>query len=163
MKTTKQFSILMAIVLLSFSIISCKEELIPPSDDGVMLRNNTITLYVDTGSVNKDNLDSTCNFGQKKEVSNEDFTTLVQLDDEITWVGKSSSSPETDLVEINLVKYDGGKKILNKRKLRGDTKVVGKVENGNKDDVEKYKIKFTVFNNGIRRGKYKIDPKLQIN
>jgi len=162
MKTTKQFSMIMAVVLLSFIINSCKEP-IPPSDNGVMLINNTITLIVETGKIEKGNLDTTCNFGQVAGVSNEDFTTLVHLDDDITWVGEPSmDSPDADLVEIKLVKHEGGKRILNKKILRGNTKVVGKVKNGKKDDVEKYLIEFTVYNNGIKRGKYKIDPKLQV-
>ena len=160
MKTTKQISIMMAVVLLSFSIISCKDP-IPPRPDGMKLINNTITLYVKTDKIDDTNKDTTCNFKQPDSVSNENFTTLVHLGDEITWVGESSI--EGDLVEIKLIKRDKGDRILKKKRYSGDTKVAGKVRSyGNKDDVEKYLIRFTVYNNGIKRGKYEIDPKLQI-
>ena len=160
MKTTKQISMIMAVVLLSFSIYSCKKD----TPRGLNYQIHKITLYVDTGSIDQQNLDSTCNFGQPPGVSNKDYLTNVHLGDAIIWEGVSSSSPNTDLVKIKKIKYDNGVKILNKDELEGETIVFGIVKNGKIKDEEKYVIKFTVFNKGIKRnGIFKIDPKLQIN
>ncbi len=146
----------MAVVLLSFSINSCKQT------SGVDQQYRTITLHVDTGSINQQNIDSTANFGQKG-LSNKDFKTFVELGDKIIWGGVSSSSPKEDIVKIIKIKYKKGSKILNELELIGETSVVGKVKNGIKGDEEEYLIQFTVFNNGIRRnGIFKIDPKLEI-
>lgn len=159
MKTTKQFSILMAIVLLSFSINSCKKPTLEIPDYQI----HKITLYVDTDNIDQQNKDSTCNFGQEAGISNEDYLLEVNLGDAIIWEGKSSSSPNTDLVKIKKIKYDKHVKILNKDELDGETIVFGTVKNGKKGDEEKYMIQFTVFNKGIKRnGNFKIDPKLRI-
>lgn len=140
----------MAVVLLSFSINSCKQTY------------HTITLHVDTGSINQQNIDSTANFGQKG-LSNKDFKTFVELGDKIIWGGVSSSSPGEDIVKIKKIKWKKGIKILNQLELKGETSVVGKVKKGKPGDVEEYFLQFTVFNNGIKRnGIFKIDPKLEI-
>jgi len=155
MKTTKQFSIMMAVVLLSFSINSCKQT-------KPICSYHTITLHVDTGSIDQQNIDATCNFEQEAGTSNEEYTVKVRLGDTIIWEGVSSSSEE-DVVKIKKIKYVKGPKILNKSELIGETSVVGKVKKGKKDDVMEYLIEFTVFNNGIKRnGIFKIDPKLQV-
>jgi hypothetical protein len=171
MKTTKQFSIMMAVVLLSLSINSCKDQLEEAESKSI-----TITLHVDTDNISQQNEESTCyftysvfpvdppyNFKQVDGVSVENFTTPVRLEDEITWVGVSASSPYTDDVKIKKIKYKQGKKILNEEELLDEARVFGIVKNGIKGDKEKYWIEFTVFNNGIKRnGIFKIDPKLQV-
>ncbi len=161
MKTTKQFSIMMAVVLLSFSIISCD-----PNPD---LRGHTITLHVDTDNINIQNLDSTCNFGQPPGVSNKDFLTNVKFGDEITWIGKSSSSPGTDKVKIKKIKYESGAEILTSKVKRNTwftLKVNAKVNKKENFDMTKgeeeiYSIEFKVFRKG-KNETFIIDPKLQI-
>ena len=128
MKTIKQFSMMMAVVLLSFSITSCKQT------------NHTITLHVDTDSINQQNIDSTCNFGQVKGVSNKDFTTVVELGDKITWVGVSTSSSGNDKVKIKKIKYVNGAEILTSRVKRNSwfsPKVHGKVNKKESDYLRK--------------------------
>jgi hypothetical protein len=151
MKITKQFSIMMVGVLLSFSIISCKT----PS--------HTITLHVDTGNIDQQNIDAYCNFGQASGLSNEDFTTYAEKGDKIIWGGVSSSSSGTDQVKIKKIKYKRGPKILNKLELTGEKSVVGKVKKGNIGDTVEYSIQFIVINNGVKRnGTFTIDPKIQV-
>ncbi len=154
MKIIKQFSIMVAVVLLSFSINSCNQT--------QTYHTHVITLHVDTGSINQQNIDSTANFGQKG-LSNKDFITFVELEDNIEWRGLSSTSPREDIVKIKKIKWKNGAKILNALELKGQTSVVGKVKKGTIGEVEKYILQFTVFNNGIKRnGIFKIDPKLEI-
>ncbi len=156
MKTTKQFSMMMAIVLLSFSIISCGPY-------------RTITLHVDTDSINKQNLDSTSNFGQLPGVSNKDFTTDVKFGEKINWIGVSSSSPGQDKVKIKRIVYESGAEILTRKNRRNclfSRKVKGKVNKESnfdmtRGDKEKYLIEFKVFHNG-KNETFKIDPKLQV-
>ena len=158
MKTTKQISIMMAVVLLSVSIISCNPQ---PN----LLGQKTITLYVNTDSINQNNLDSTCNFGQPKGVSNKDYLTEVKFDEKITWIGVSSSNAKVK-VKIKKISYVTGAEILTEREINNSlfSRVVhGKVKNGSTDlkegDIEKYLIEFKV------KGKTKrfiIDPKLRI-
>ena len=155
MKIIKQFSIMMAVVLLSFSINSCKQT------SGVDQQYRTITLHVDTGSINQQNIDSTANFGQKG-LSNKDFITFVELEDNIEWRGLSSTSPREDIVKIKKIKWKNGAKILNALELKGQTSVVGKVKKGKPGNVGEYLIEFTVFNNGIKRDDFTIDPKLEV-
>ena len=143
---------MMAIVLLSFSINSCG-----PQPE---FTNHTITLYVDTGSINQQNIDSTCTFKQDKGVSNKDFTTVVALGDKITWVGKSSSG--NDKVKIKKIKYVNGVEILNNKEINNSLfsgKVHGKVNKGKEGDIEKYSIEIKIKGNSE---KFIIDPKLQI-
>ena len=153
MKTTKQILNLMLIVVFAFSINSCNCE---------KLDTKTITLYVDTDNITRGNLDSTCNFGQAKGVSNKDFITYVGLGEEINWVGVSSPSSETDEVYITHIIHKKGKKFFNKKELSGKKKVKGKVKDKNlkKGDSMKYSIKFTVIKKGNKPQKFTIDPRL---
>jgi len=160
MKTTNRFLILIAIVLVSFSFNSCNRN---KSDT----TGTTITLYVDTDNINQQNKDSTniSNFGQASGVSNEDFTTDVELGDDVIWVGVSSSSPETDEVYITRIKHKHGKEFFKNIELTGKKKVRGKVENKDlmKGDYMKYSIKFTVLKKGSNSKKqFIIDPKLEM-
>ena len=153
MKTTKQFSIMMAIVLLSFSIISC--------DPKPQFTHHTVILYVDTDSINQQNIDSTCNFGQPKGVSNKDYTTFVALGDKITWEGESKNG--NDKVKIKKIKYVSGAEILNNKELNNSwfsSKVRGKVNKGKVGDEEKYLIEIKIKGNNE---KFIIDPKIQVN
>ena len=163
MKTTKQISIMMAVVLLSLSINSCDR----CTGNSTDFTSETITLYVDTDKINETNIDSTCNFGQTNGVSNADYTTVVTFGDEITWVGISSSSPDTDIVKIKKIKYESGAEILTKKVNRNSwfsPKVRGKVNikdrlDLTKENKEKYSIEFKVKG---KTGRFIIDPKLQI-
>lgn len=126
-----------------------------------------ITLYVNTSAIDDGNTSTTCNFGQEDGISNEDYTIEAAPGDIIIWNGVSSSSPNTDIVNIMKIKYESGTDVFNKKELEGNGQsgetVIGTVQSGKKDDVLKYKIEFTVYNNNSKRGKYKIDPVIKIN
>jgi len=144
---------MMAVVLLSFSINSCG----PQTE---LTKHHTITLYVNTDSITEQDIDSTCNFGQPKGVSNKDYTINVHVGDDITWVGVSSSGD--DKVRIKKIKYVSDTEILNSNEINNalfSKKVHGKVKNGKKGDVEKYSIEFKIKGNNK---KFEIDPKLQV-
>ena len=161
MKKANQFSIMMAVIVLSFSINSCDKH---SGNDQNQQDIKTITLYVDTSNINQQNMDATCNFGQPAGVSNKDFTTYVELGDRIIWKGVSSSSPNTDRVKIKKIRYVSGSEILNSNVIRNSwfsSKVKGKVRNGKPEDIEKYSIEFKVIRNGNNE-RFIIDPKLQI-
>ncbi len=126
-----------------------------------------VTLNVDTGKINKDNTSTTCNFGQEEGISNEEFTIEVNVGDTVTWVGVSSSSPETDVVDITKIKYVKGKNIFGKDLDTKDTgkqkKISAKVLSSTAvEGTYKYDISFTVTNNGVKRnGTFHIDPRIQ--
>ena len=157
MKTTTNLTILITIILFSFSRQTFAQD------------EYIITLYVNTGEITKPDINQYCNFGQEDGVSNEEFLVEASIGDTIIWRGKSTSS-EDDVVNITSINHRGGNNVFDKNVLRGDgndpEEVMGVVEHlskkGNKKDY-KYTIKFTVMNNGVKRnGTFQIDPKLRV-
>jgi|GEM_PF-756969 hypothetical protein len=130
-----------------------------------------VTLYVDTSKIDKDNVNASCNFGQAVEISNEEFTIEAKVGDTITWQGVSTNAPDTDVVNIKSINHEGGKNVFGQNVLIGDRetpeKVVGKVVSttgDEKKDLFKYKISFTVLNNGSNRnGTFHIDPVIKVH
>ncbi|MBL7872306.1 MAG: hypothetical protein JNM78_11880 [Cyclobacteriaceae bacterium] len=125
---------------------------------------HTIILHVDTGVIQNSNVDQVCNFGQDASISNRNYSIVVEVGDIVKWIGVSSSSPNTDQVEITSINHEGGARVFGKNVLNG-TKgvVVGTVTDGKKGNEEKYKISFKVKNNGTNRnGTFSIDPKIII-
>ncbi len=150
MKTTNRLFILMAIFLLSFSSYSYAQE------------THTITLFVNTSTVDRHNTDETCNFGQEDGIENRDFTIEVNVGDTIIWKGVSTSSDEV-LVNITAINHEGGQNVFDQNRLRGDGQVpesvIGTVVNGEPGDEDKYKISFKMSN---RNGTFHIDPVIKI-
>lgn len=134
-------------------------------------QNIVVTLYVDTSLIDNKNTDTSCNFGQPEEVSNEEFTIDANVGDTVTWQGLSTNAPETDRVNIKTINHEGGKNVFGQNVLIGDRgapeKVVGKVVSktgDEKKDLFKYKISFTVQNNGKNRnGTFHIDPVIRVH
>lgn len=124
---------------------------------------HTITLNVDTGMITKQTVNKYANFGQNNGVSNEEYTTTVKLGDVVKWVGVSSSSGN-DLVKITSINHEGGARFFNKNVLRGSGGIVSAtVSTGKAGEYEKYKVKFKVYVNGVKkRGTFMIDPKIVI-
>jgi hypothetical protein len=152
MRTTKRLLILPVFLFIFLSENFFAQELI------------TITLYVNTGSLthNRD-VDQYANFGQGAGISNENYTVDVNLNDEIEWVGVSSSAPETDLVYITKIKHDKKEKILNSDDIDGEKVVKAKVTKGNSGDEEKYKLHFKIISQSNPQDQtFKIDPVLKI-
>lgn len=152
MKTTKQFLILIVIALFTFSINSYSQQ------------THIITLNVDTGQIENSNVDEVCDFGQDPGITNRGFTIEVEIGDTVKWIGVSSSSPDTDAVEITGINHEGGARVFGKNKLNDtDGVVVGVVTDGKEGDLEKYKISFKVYNDGDKRGgTYHIDPIIKV-
>ena len=156
MKTSKTLFTLAAIMVLLFNTNSFSQA----------AETHYITLNVDTSTINSQNESSVSNFGQEEGVTNEDYTISVRVGDTIIWKGISSVS-ENDVVNIKSINYEGDTNIFNQNILRGNGEnpelVVGTAVTGNIGDSLKYKISFTVLNNGVKRqGTYHIDPKIRI-
>ncbi len=157
MKTKKSIFILVAVVLLLFNTNCFSQE-----SETIF-----IILRVDTSVINSQNESEVSNFvGQEDGVSNEEFTISARKGDTIVWLGQSSTS-ENDIVNIVSINWEGGENVFDQNILKGNgeepEQVVGKVVNGNVGEFMKYKISFTVLNNGVKRqGLYKIDPKILI-
>lgn len=127
-----------------------------------------VTLFVDTGSIQKPNESNYCNFGQADGVSNEEFTIVANVGDTITWRGVSSSAPSTDVVSVVAINYEGGKNVFGSNVLKDTPQnpgtVSGQVRYRTGDQFCKYKIMFTVTNSGTKRGgTYQIDPKIEVH
>lgn len=150
MKTNNRLFIVMAFFILSFSSNSYAQE------------THTITLYVNTSTIDDHNTDETCNFGQEAGIENRDYTIEVNVGDTIIWKGVSTSSDEV-LVNITAINHEGGKNVFDQNKLRGDGQVpesvIGTVVNGEPGDEDKYKISFKMSN---RNGTFHIDPVIKI-
>ena len=135
---------------------------------------HTVTLYVNTAEITHQNTNQVCYI--IAETSGEDpiqsdgdlenFTIEVNLGDIVVWNGVSTSS-ENDDVNIKRIKHEHGPDVFENPDLPGNgqnrEQVQGTVRRGNRGDIEKYKIHFTVFNNGNQRnGNFKIDPKIKV-
>lgn len=132
-------------------------------------QNIVITLNVDTSTIDKDDVNASCNFGQDQSIPNEDFTVAANIGDNITWQGISVNAPGTDVVNIVSINHEGGKNVFGQNILSGDRntprRVTGRVQFATPEGQDyKYKISFTVFNNGKQRnGTFHIDPKIQVH
>ena len=131
-------------------------------------RNVVVTLYVHTATIDKPDESNYCNFGQPDDVSNENFTTEINLGDTITWQGVSLDST-SDVVNIVSINYQGGKNVFDRNVLQGDNGTPQKVRaqptlKTAVNESCKYAIQFTVTNNGTKRnGTFKIDPVIQVH
>ena len=157
MKRTFQFLILTAILCLTINITSYAQE------------ERVITLYVNTAQITNQNEYQVSSFdGQEEGTDTRNFTVYVRPGDKIIWRGVSSTSPDNDVVNIKSINYEGGKNVFNQNVLNATNEspgiVIGIIKNGSEGFEEKYKISFTVFNNGVKRqGTYHIDPKIKVN
>ena len=157
MKRTTQFLILTTILYLSINITSYGQE------------ERVITLYVNTAQITNQNEYQVSSFdGQEEGTDTRNFTIYVKPGDKIIWRGVSSTSPDNDVVNIKSINYEGGKNVFNQNVLNATNEspgiVIGIIKNGSEGFEEKYKISFTVFNNGVKRqGTYHIDPKIKVN
>jgi hypothetical protein len=150
MKTIKRLLILTVFLLLFLSENSLAQQL------------HTIVLNVNTELLtDKKDIDKYANFGQEVGISNEDFTVLVNLNDDIEWIGISSSAPGIDSVFIKKIKGVG--KLMDKDQLEGNKVVKGNVSKGKSGEKEKYKLWFSIKRQGEDESKsYQIDPVIRI-
>lgn len=130
--------------------------------------NVVITLYVNTAQIDNRNINASCNFGQAAGISNEEFTTVVNLGDSVTWQGVSANAPSTDVVNIVSINHEGGKNVFDQNVLKSSgtpEKVTATAKQRTAGGEKyKYKISFTVTNNGSKRnGMFHIDPKIEVH
>ncbi len=136
---------------------------LPPQDEPTV-----VTLYVNTADIKTPNESAYCNFGQGDDVTNENYTIVVNVGETVVWQGVSSDAPETDIVQITSINYQGGKNVFGSNNLK-DTrdnpgKVSGKVLYATNGNNYKYQISFTVTNNGVKKkGTFHIDPKIEVH
>lgn len=137
---------------------------------------HSIILEVDTTDIPApedppNNVDDWCSFkGKSAGVTNENFEISVNNKDTITWSGVSTTNT-ADTVKITEIDYESGTNLFGTGDLSptGDASTItGTVVNGSKADVETYKIKFSVYNNGVLKSSdnssvYQIDPRIRIN
>lgn len=132
-------------------------------------QNIVITLNVDTSTIDKNEVNASCDFGQDASIPNEAYTVAARIGDTITWQGVSANAPEADAVNIVSINHEGGKNVFGQNILSDDQKtpsrVSGRVINATPAGQEyKYKLSFTVFNNGKQRnGVFHIDPKIEVH
>jgi hypothetical protein len=122
-----------------------------------------VTLNVDTGQITNQNLAQTCYFtDQPDDTALEDFTVQANVGDTIIWQGISTNAPSTDIVHIQTIHHHHGRNAFDQEDHFGDDrihKISKRVQfSANGDQSYKYTLTFTVFNNGNKRGTYRIDP-----
>ncbi len=129
---------------------------------GYSQETHVVTLYVNTAEITKNSIPEHANFGQTDGVTNEDYTTFVNLNDNIEWIGVSTSSVN-DEVNITKIKYKKGKKLLQRDENDGEKKVMAKVDKGEKGDEEKYVLHFNIVSQTNPQNRtFIIDPKISI-
>ena len=159
MTTKEQRIFLVLILVLVFTGISCAQT------------THIVTLHVDTQQLNNGNNKKAFSFSasQGTAVENsddtEEFTIIVNENDEIEWEGVSSSGAIVDIEEIEIMddttnpnreKVFKNKKNKGKKK-NGKKKVKEKVKANTKNNVYKYFIRFTIGTTS-----FEIDPKIKV-
>jgi len=153
-------------VFIQFKLLK-KCRMSPAITNLIPAKTHRITLYVNTKYL-KNKRDANkyayANFGQDPRISNKDYTVLVNLNDDIEWVGVSSSDPDTDQVYITKIKYENKEKLLNCDDIDGEIVVKAKVTKGKGGDEEKYTLHFKIVSPANpQNGSFNIDPILRIN
>lgn len=159
MKTRKQLFILIVLALLTFSSASFAQG------------SHVVTLNVDTNELNNNNKDAAFSFSvsagtQAENIDDpEAFTIIVSENDDIEWVGSSSSGAAVSIDEIEIVEDEtkpNREKIFKKNKTsgkkdNGKKKVKAKVKDKSKGNTYKYVIRFS-----IGAFPFEIDPKIKV-
>jgi plastocyanin len=126
------------------------------------MANHTVTLNVDTSvNLTPQNVDDYSNFGQSSG-SNENFNTVVNVGDTVTWQGLSSTQPSVT-VNVTKIQKNGGSDVFGASVINGSGNpetVVGTVQNNTNSENEEYSIFFNVSN---QNGTFNIDPKISVN
>jgi len=127
----------------------------------------TVTLNVDLEVLNRGNPAKACTFNSDAEVvdnsSPEDFTILVDENDEIIWEAFASDGQELDVESIEFLTSNAegpfGKRKLKGNKNRGQKgkKAKGTVKRNMRGKEFKYNLSF-----GVNSEIYVIDPKIKI-
>ncbi len=133
-----------------------------------------ITLHVNTDQITSQNESEVSSFTSESPDTQlasdgnlEDFTTTVNAGDTVIWKGVSSNNPDYDIVNISSINWHGGDNVFDENVIKGNgdspEEVAAAVKTGTNGQIEKYTIKFTVINNGNKKGgTYHIDPKIAV-
>ena len=124
---------------------------------------HTIVLEVNTTDITRATIPENASFvDQPDGVSNEDFTIVVSAGDTVIWEGISTSNSE-DIVNITSINYEGGDRVFDRNRLRGDNgtpeRVTGVITEGRRGRENKYKLSFKMSNHN---GTFHIDPKIVV-
>ena len=114
----------------------------------------TVTLICNPIELGDSDPTEACYFLGGEGVNPMDYTTVAELGEEITWIGRSTS--DEDSIDIKMIKYERGINVFDKDSIQGERIVRGRIINRTTEDQPyKYKIFFKV-NNTQRM--YRIDP-----
>ena len=128
-----------------------------------------VTLYVDLDRLNQGNPSQACTFSADPDTevlgdnTPENFTIVVEEQDDIEWVAVGSDGEEIDIENVEFMTPAGKEKPFKKDKLQGNSnnsgkkKVKAKVKNNTKGNTYKYNIEFIV--NGEP---FIVDPKVKV-
>ncbi len=128
---------------------------------------HSVTLQVNTSTLQSENVDASCDFGQAAGILNKDHTIEASVGDFIIWDAVSTNAPETDQVLITSIVHESGRNLLGQNTIKDNNQLPGvvmaRVMSGEAGEIQKYSITFKVMSNGSRRrGTFVIDPKIQV-
>jgi hypothetical protein len=133
-----------------------------------------VTIHVETDNISNHNKLEVCYFTSESPNGQittstgniENFNIEVNPGDIIIWRGLSSNNPDTDSIDVRSINHHGGANVFDRNILNGNGQtpevVIGIIEPNTNGQVEKYAIRITVYNNGSKRGTYRIDPKITV-
>lgn len=127
-------------------------------------KDTLITLTVDTGKINNNNINSCVVFSDDRKEDKpqepgnpKDYVSTVNRNKKVTWQGKAKEGSDTvKILEVYRKKEDGGAEIVEKFNSKNDGTVEGKIKDKKVDGLENYEVKFSI-NGG---DPYPVDPKL---
>ncbi|TRO64367.1 hypothetical protein [Christiangramia sabulilitoris] len=123
-----------------------------------------LVLIVETDIITQDNISETCRFEDQAEgTSIIDYTTLVDLGDEIKWKAEEAAD-NSGKVKLEKFKHESGLKFFNKDSIPVTFgRIKGTIVQGVPNEVEKYMLVIKVRKSGGDWTEYFIDPKLKMN
>jgi hypothetical protein len=123
-----------------------------------------LVVIVDTDSITQDNISETCRFeDQATGTSIIDYTTLVNIGDEIKWKAEEAEG-NTGKVKLEKFQHENGPKFFDKDSIPVSFgRIKGTIKNGTPNETEKYIIVIKVKKSGGDWEEYLIDPKLKMN
>ncbi len=123
-----------------------------------------LVLIVETDIITQDNISETCRFeNQADGTSIIDYTTLVNIGDEIKWKAREAEGNRAS-VKLEKFKHERGSKFFNKDSIPVSFgRIKGTIVQGSPNDEEKYMLVIKVKKSGGDPIEYFIDPKLKMN
>ena len=157
MKTTQRF-----LLLIVFSAIMSNGTLFAQ-------QTHTVILEVDVDMLNQGNPARACSLSVDSDTevlgdnTPENFTIVVEEQDDIEWMAVGSDGEEIDIENVEFMTQAGKEKPFNKNKLEGNRdnsgkkKVKDKVKKNTSGNTYKYNIEFSVDGES-----FIVDPKVKV-